>query len=131
ARPDSRLSPPPPPPSRSLSWRSPASVEWPDVIGARPDQAVVGVLLQHVRAPAADAADGGDRRVQVEWDAHDVIERRRVEVHVAIQPFIALHDVLDNALNRKPVRLPEFAAQLLGHPAQVARPGIFGPVHAM
>ena len=37
-----------------------------DVVGARADQPVVRVLLQHVRRPARDAADGEDRREQID-----------------------------------------------------------------
>src|SRR5512147_1640352 len=40
-----------------------------DVIGARPDQAVVAKLLHHVRRPAADTRDGKDRGEQVKIDA--------------------------------------------------------------
>ena len=41
----------------------------PDVVRARTDQAVVGVLLEHVRGPAGDAAHGEDRRVEVHRNA--------------------------------------------------------------
>src|SRR5436309_15698544 len=36
-----------------------------DVLGARTNQAVVGVLLEHVRRPSRNAADGEDRREQI------------------------------------------------------------------
>ena len=44
-------------------------VGWPRVIGARANQTVVRVLLEHVRAPAGNAADGEDRRVEINRDA--------------------------------------------------------------
>src|SRR5829696_9523286 len=45
----------------------------PDVVGARTNQPVVGVLLEHMRGPARDAADREDRREQVDVDAERVI----------------------------------------------------------
>src|SRR4029079_16848954 len=51
-----------------------------DVIRARTGQAVVGVLLQAVGRPARDAADGEDRREQIDRDPQRVIRRGRVEV---------------------------------------------------
>src|SRR5687767_8579261 len=42
---------------------------WADVVGARADQAVVGVLFEAVRRPAGDAADGKNRGVEVDLDA--------------------------------------------------------------
>ena len=37
-----------------------------DVVGARPNQPVVRVLLEDVRRPARDAADGENRREQID-----------------------------------------------------------------
>src|SRR5437867_2524658 len=44
-----------------------------DVLRARADQAVVRVLLQHVRRPAGDAAHGKHGGEQLRWDAERVI----------------------------------------------------------
>src|SRR6266545_4083603 len=52
------------------------------VVGARPDQPVIAVLLQDVRRPAGDAAHGEDRRELVRGDAHRRVGRARVEIHV-------------------------------------------------
>ena len=64
-------------------------VRRPDVLGARADQAVVRVLLEDVRRPAGDAADGEDRREQIDRDAERVVRRRRVEVDVRVQLLLA------------------------------------------
>src|ERR1039457_3134671 len=55
------------------------------VFGARTDQTVVAVLLQHVRSPAGHAADGEDRRVEIDRNAQRIICGSRVEVHVRVQ----------------------------------------------
>src|SRR5204862_7649221 len=57
-----------------------------DVFGARADEPIVGVLLEHVRRPAGYAADGEDRREQLDGDAQRVIGRRRTEIEVGIEP---------------------------------------------
>src|SRR2546430_1509404 len=54
----------------------------PDVLGARPDQAVVGVLLDHVRRPAHHPAHGEDGREEARVDAEIVVGRGGVEVDV-------------------------------------------------
>src|SRR5262249_840500 len=56
-----------------------------DVFRARANQAVVRVLLEHVRGPARDAADRENRREQIDRDAERVVRRRGIEVHVRIQ----------------------------------------------
>src|SRR5207247_600283 len=51
-------------------------IGWPDIFGARPDQPVVGVLLEHVRRPPGDAADREYRREEIDWNAKHVIRGR-------------------------------------------------------
>src|SRR6185503_1226555 len=46
------------------------------VVRTRADQAIVRVLLEDVRRPARDAADGEDRRVEIDRDAERVVGRR-------------------------------------------------------
>src|SRR5687768_10120155 len=60
------------------------------VVGARPDQPVVRVLLEDVRGPPRDPADGKDGRVQVDRNAERVIRRGRVEIDVRIQLLVGL-----------------------------------------
>ncbi len=84
----------------------PLRILGPDVLGPRPDQAVVRVLLQHVRRPARDPADGENRREQVDGDAERVIGRRRIEVDVRIQFLLGLDDRLDPLRHLEPLGLP-------------------------
>src|SRR5687767_6707843 len=44
-----------------------------DVVGARPDEAVVRVLFEAVRRPARHAAHREDRREQIDWNAERVV----------------------------------------------------------
>src|SRR3989442_1638266 len=95
-----RRGPPDAPPTlaEGRSWGPPALVDphrRPDVLGARPDQAVVGVLLDHVRRPAHHPAHGEDGREEARVDAEVVVGRGGVEVDVRVQPLLVDHGVLD------------------------------------
>src|SRR5262245_31723716 len=46
------------------------------VISARADQTIVGVLLEHVRGPARNAADSEDWGVEIDRDAERVVGGR-------------------------------------------------------
>src|SRR5579862_9033977 len=61
-----------------------------DVVGAGTNQTVVVELLDHVGCPARNAADGEDRRVEVDVDAQRVVRRRRVEIDIRIQLLFVL-----------------------------------------
>src|SRR5262249_12161576 len=86
-----------------------------DVLGPRPDQPIVRVLLEHVRRPARDAADGEDRREQIDVDPEGVIRRRRVEVDVRVQVLLALHQRLDALRHVEPDGLPGALAEIARH----------------
>src|SRR5437764_1018594 len=102
-----------------------------DVLGTRTDQAVVPVLLQHVRGPARHAADGEDGREQVGRDAEVVVGRGRVEVDVGVEAFVGLDRLLHLPRYLVPLRLAALLAQLLGQAAQVRGARVLGPVDAM
>src|SRR4029453_9466742 len=102
----------------------------PDVVRTRPDQPVVGVLLEDVRRPSGDAAHREDRRVEINRNPERVERRRGVEVDVRIELLLARDDRLDALRELEPLRLPRFFAELLRESAQVCRPRILGAVHA-
>src|SRR4051812_36214746 len=64
------------------------------VFGSRTDQAIVAILLQHVRDPARHAADGKDRSEQIDQDTERVIRGRRIEIDVRIQPLLRFDRLL-------------------------------------
>src|SRR5436309_2390162 len=66
------------------------------VLGARPDQPVVAVLLEHVRGPAGHAAHREDRRELVGGDAHGRVARAGVEVHVRVDVLLLGHHARDD-----------------------------------
>src|SRR5262249_34057568 len=66
-----------------------------DIVRTRTNQPVVRVLLQAVRGPPRDAADGEDRREQIDRDAERVVRGRRVEVDVRIELLLPCHELLD------------------------------------
>ena len=102
-----------------------------DVVGARTDQPVVRVLLEHVRRPARDAADRENRREQIDRDAERVVRRRRVEVDVRVQLLLGLDQRLDALRHLEPPGVAGALAELLRHLAQVRRPRILGVVDAV
>src|SRR5439155_9070036 len=52
---------------------------------------IVGVLFEDVRGPTTDAADGKDRRVEIERNSHHVVSRSRISIDIRQQSFLALH----------------------------------------
>src|SRR5207344_1985218 len=78
-------------------------IRWPDVLRARTNQAIVRVLLEHVRGPAGDPADGEDRRVEIDGNPERVEHRRRVEVDVGVQALLALDERFDALGHRVPL----------------------------
>ena len=56
-----------------------------DIVGARPDQPVIPILLEDMRGPARHAADGEDGREQIDGDAQRIVPRSRIEIDVGVQ----------------------------------------------
>ena len=103
-----------------------------DVFGARTDQPVVRVLLEHVRRPAGDAADGEHRREQIRRNAERVVRGRRVEIDVGVQLLLAPSPASRSAAKSGTTRgcrtsVPSSSRHL----PQMRRARIFGAVHAM
>src|ERR1017187_3311645 len=73
------------------------------ILGARTDQTVVAVLLQHVRRPTRHAADGEDGRVEIDGNAQRIVRGSGVEVDIRIE-LLDLLDGLFHALG-EPVQL--------------------------
>ncbi len=101
------------------------------VLGARPDEAVVVVLLDDVGGPARDAAGRDDRGEEIDGDAEGVEEGRRVEVDVGDEALGLADAVVQLHRHLVPLELPGLAAGLLGHAPQDGRPRIAGVVYAM
>src|SRR5579875_850395 len=76
-----------------------------DVLGARTNQAVVGVLFNDVGCPTGDAAAGEDGCVQVYRNVHHVIGGGGVEVYIGIQALVRLHVLLDAARDGEPAQV--------------------------
>src|SRR5579875_2994632 len=76
-----------------------------DVLGARTNQAIVGVLLDDMSRPTGDAATSEDGRVQVYRNAHHVIGRGGVEIYIGIQALVRLHILLDAARDGEPAQI--------------------------
>src|ERR1700730_1600002 len=68
---------------------------WPSVKGARTDQSIVIVLLDDVRAPASHARGSKNRRVQFRRETEHGKYRRRVQIDIRTELFLALHRLLE------------------------------------
>src|SRR3990170_2699874 len=93
------------------------------VVRARADQAVV-VLLEGMRAPAADAGGGEDRGAQVDRDAERVVDDGGEEIHVHRQVADAGHRLVHAHRGVEHLRGPGLRGQLAGHLAQHAGPRV-------
>jgi len=51
------------------------NITWSNVLSARTNQLVVGVLFEDVRRPTTDTTDRKNRRVEIQWNSHHVISR--------------------------------------------------------
>src|SRR5712692_9974536 len=99
----------------TLAQRRERAALRPDVLAARPDQAVVVVLLDDVRRPARDAARGDHGREEIHGDPERVEERRRVEVDVRDQLLRRLDPLVELHRHLVPLELARLAARLLPH----------------
>src|SRR5229473_8476472 len=113
------LLPQTPPPLRTVFSssveRHPRASARADVVPARPDQAVVVVLLDDVRRPARDAARGDHGREEIHGDPERVEERRRVEVDVRDQLLRRLDPLVELDRHLVPLELARLAARVLRH----------------
>src|SRR5450759_148423 len=76
-----------------------------NVIGPWPNEPVVRVLLEAVRGPAGDAADGEDRGEELDRNPKRVVRGRGVEVHVRVQLLFAGDELLDAPGHVEPARV--------------------------
>src|SRR5207247_8232995 len=59
-----------------------------DIGRAGPDEPIVVLLLDHVRAPAGDARAHEDRRVEVAWNPYQEVGHGGVEIQIGIEAFL-------------------------------------------
>src|SRR5213079_937343 len=89
------------------------------VLGARPDEPVVAVLLENVRGPAGHAAHREDRRELVGRDAHGRIARAGEQVHVRVDVLLLGHHSRHGVEDLDWAIVAVLLAELGGEPAQV------------
>src|SRR5688572_13168016 len=86
--------------------RDVAEVALPNVLGARPDEAVVRVLSLHVRDPPADARDREDGREEVGRYSQRVVRGGAEEIHVRVDSLFCLHRRQDLFAHPEPAGVP-------------------------
>src|SRR5688572_11607079 len=124
-------------PVRSLSCSAliernePLGIRRAGVLRARADQTIVRVLLEDMSRPAGHAADGEDRRVEIDRNPERVVGGRRVEINVRIQLLVALDERFDPLRHVEPGSVAGPPAEVLGHAAQMCGAWVFRLVHAV
>src|SRR2546423_2060845 len=102
-----------------------------DIVGTWTDQAIVRVLLQHVRRPSGHPAHRENRRVEIDRNAERVVGGRGIEIDVRVQLLLRLDERLDALRHLAPRGVAGALAELLRHLPQVRRPRILGAIHAV
>src|SRR5215510_6678281 len=101
----------------------------PNIARPRPDQSVVGVLLQHMRRPADDTRAGNHIRKYIQREAQVVQHWRRKIIHIGDDPLGLTHTLLRRRGNTEPAVVATRHSKLLGHSAQLRGAWITGTVH--
>src|SRR3989441_7798186 len=109
---------------KRLWWR-------PDIGRARPDEPIVVLLLDDLRAPAGDARADEDRRVEVAGKPYQKVGHGGVEVQVGVEALFLLHDPIHDGRDVVPPRVAARPAQGLGMTLDDGRAGVALAQHAM
>src|SRR5206468_11959047 len=107
-----------------LWWR-------PDIGRARPDEPIVVLLLDDMRAPAGDARADEDRRVEIAGDPYQEIGHGGVEIQVGVEALFLLHDPIHDGRDVVPPRVAAGPAQVLGMTLDDGCAGVGLAQHAM
>src|SRR2546425_12114143 len=83
----------------------------PDIGRAGPDEPVVVLLLDHVRAPAGDTRADEDRRVEIAGDPYQEVGHGSIEIQVWIETPFLLHDPVHDGGDVVPSRVAARPAQ--------------------
>src|SRR5437773_11759950 len=82
-----------------------------DIGRAGPDEPIVVLLLDHVRAPAGDARAHEDRRVEVAWYPYQEVGHGGVEIQIGEEALLLLHDPVHDGRDVVPPRVAARLAQ--------------------
>src|SRR5262249_52988738 len=115
----------------TLSIRPELSPPMPDIACPRPDQAVVSVLLQHMRRPSDDSRTGNHIRKHIQRKTQVVQHRRRKIIHIGDDPLGLAHALLRRRGNTEPAVVATHYPEPFGHGAQLRGTWITGTVYAM
>src|SRR5438067_8160043 len=102
-----------------------------NILGARTNKAVIRILFQHMSSPSSYTATCENGRIQINWNAHHVVDRSRIKVDVRIQPFMLFDMFLDDARNLVPATITGTFTQLFGHLSQMSSARILSLIHSM
>src|SRR5438874_8004445 len=81
--------------------------------------------------PARDTTTSKNGRIQVNGKAHHVVDRSRIEIHVAVEALVFFHIFFNDARYFIPPAVASTLAQVLGHGAQVSSAWILGTIDTM
>src|SRR6266702_7447856 len=102
-----------------------------NILGARTNKAVIRILFQHMSSPSSYTATRENGRIQINWNAHHVVNRSRIKVDVWIQTFMLFDILLDDVRNLVPASITGTFTQFLRHLSQVSSARILSLIHSM
>src|SRR5215510_2370631 len=87
----------------------------PNVTRPRPDEPIMGILLQHVRRPADDPCTRHHIRKDIQWKAQVVQHGCRKIIDIGNDPLRLTHTLLRRCRNREPAIVAAGDTDLLSH----------------
>src|SRR6266700_3139854 len=101
------------------------------VLGTRSNQAVISILFQHMSSPSSYTATRENGRIEINRNAHHVVDRSRIKVDVRIQTLMFFNMLFNDARNIIPATITGTFAQIFGQLSQVSSARILSFIHSM
>src|SRR6266700_3507449 len=102
-----------------------------NILGARTNKAVIRILFQHMSSPSSYTATRKNGRIQINRNAHHVVDRSRIKVDVRIQTLMFSNIFLNDMRNFIPATITGTFTQLFRHLSQVSSTRILSFIHSM
>src|SRR6266567_605939 len=83
-----------------------------NILGARTNKAVIRILFQHMSSPSSYTATRENGRIQINRNAHHVVDRSRIKVDVRIQTLMFSNILLNDMRNFIPATITGTFTQL-------------------
>src|SRR5436305_10493388 len=88
-------------------------------------------MTKQMNWPVRETSTSKNGRIQVNGKAHHVVDRSRIEIHVAVEILVFFHIFFNDVRYFIPPAVASTPAQILGHGTQVSSAWILGTIDAM